>query len=63
MRHPAVNVPIDFFALYRELGVEPSCTPEALKRAYRRRQAAQSPQLTKEQPVRPGPGVPGELVP
>jgi hypothetical protein len=28
---------IDFFALYRELGIEPECSPEAFKHAYRRR--------------------------
>jgi hypothetical protein len=28
---------IDFLALYRELGIDPACSPEAFKRAYRRR--------------------------
>lgn len=32
-----MNAQTDFLALYRELGIDPACSPEAFKRAYRRR--------------------------
>lgn len=32
-----MNPQIDFLALYRELGIDPGCSPEAFKHAYRRR--------------------------
>ena len=32
-----MSAQIDFLALYRELGIDPTCSPEAFKHAYRRR--------------------------
>ncbi len=43
----------DFLALYRELGIDPSCSPEAFKRAYRRR-------VSELHPDRTGEGIAGE---
>ena len=43
----------DFLALYRELGIDPSCSPEAFKRAYRRR-------VSELHPDRTGEGMAGE---
>ena len=43
----------DFLALYRELGIDPACSPEAFKRAYRRR-------VSELHPDRSGKGMRGE---
>lgn len=43
----------DFLALYLELGIDPSCSPEAFKRAYRRR-------VSELHPDRTGEGAAGE---
>lgn len=51
MRPPAMNMPVDFFALYSELGVEPSCSPESFKRAYRRRVAELHPDRCADAPA------------
>ena len=48
-----MSAQIDFLALYRELGIDPDCAPEALKRAYRRR-------VSELHPDRSGEGVAGE---
>lgn len=32
-----MNAGIDFIALYRELGIQPECSPDEFKRAYRKR--------------------------
>ena len=51
MRPPAMNMPVDFFALYSELGVDPSCSPESFKRAYRRRVAELHPDRCADDPA------------
>jgi hypothetical protein len=38
----------DFLALYRELGIDPACSPDALKRAYRRRVSELHPDRVSE---------------
>lgn len=43
---PSLNTGIDFIALYRALGCRPECTPEELKRAYRRRVSELHPDRT-----------------
>ena len=48
-----MNAQTDFLALYRELGIDPACSPEAFKRAYRRR-------VSELHPDRSGEGECGE---
>lgn len=48
-----MNAQIDFFALYRELRIDPDCSPEAFKHAYRRR-------VSELHPDRSGRGMRGE---
>ncbi|MDH5833920.1 J domain-containing protein [Luteimonas kalidii] len=38
----------DFIALYRELGIDPACSPDAFKRAYRRRVSELHPDRSQE---------------
>lgn len=48
-----MNAQIDFLALYRELRIDPDCSPDAFKHAYRRR-------VSELHPDRSGRGLPGE---
>src|SRR5690606_31751490 len=48
-----MNAQVDFLTLYRELGIDPECSPEAFKHAYRRR-------VSELHPDRTGSGVAGE---
>lgn len=48
-----MNAQIDFLSLYRELGIDPDCSPEAFKHAYRRR-------VSELHPDRNGTGLSGE---
>ncbi len=52
---PRMNAQIDFLWLYRELGIDPGCSPEAFKHAYRRR-------VSELHPDRNGTGLSGEEV-
>ena len=52
---PRMNAQIDFLSLYRELGIDPDCSPEAFKHAYRRR-------VSELHPDRNGTGASGEEV-
>lgn len=45
----------DFIALYQELGLDPDCTPEALRQAYRKRVAALHPDRRTGQAQSSGP--------